>query len=90
MALPTTIAQDLKSAYRLCDVTPLEGEDLCYYLDLSLIRKNEVMRNISTILEVQQSGEFASLLFMGHRGCGKSTELHYLQSSWENPIGLFI
>jgi energy-coupling factor transporter ATP-binding protein EcfA2 len=83
MALPVTIAQDLKSAYRLCDVTPLEGEDLRYYVDLSLIRKNEVMRNISTLLDVQQSGEFASLLFTGHRGCGKSTELHYLQSSWE-------
>jgi hypothetical protein len=28
MALPSERANDLRSAYRICEVTPLEGEDL--------------------------------------------------------------
>jgi hypothetical protein len=83
MALPTERATDLRSAYRICEVTPLEGEDLRYYVQLAPIRKSEAMNNISTILDIQDAGEFTSLLFTGHRGCGKSTELHYLQHNWE-------
>jgi hypothetical protein len=71
MALPSERATDLRSAYRICEVTPLEGEDLRYYVQLAAIRKSESMNNISTMLEVQEAGEFSSLLFTGHRGCGK-------------------
>jgi energy-coupling factor transporter ATP-binding protein EcfA2 len=83
MTLPSERAVDLRSAYRICEVTPLEGEDLRYYVQLASVRKSESMNNISTMLEVQEAGEFSSLLFTGHRGCGKSTELHHLQSHWE-------
>jgi energy-coupling factor transporter ATP-binding protein EcfA2 len=83
MALPSERAVDLRSAYRICEVTPLEGDDLRYYVQLAAIRKSESMNNISTMLDVQDAGEFSSLLFTGHRGCGKSTELHHLQSNWE-------
>ena len=63
MALPSERAVDLRPAYRICEVTPLEGEDLRYYVQLAAIRKSESMNNISTMLEVQESGEFSSLLY---------------------------
>ena len=83
-SLPSQPATDLRTAYRVCDVKPLEGDDLDhYYADLKDARKSEAMQNISTRLDLQESGEFSTILFTGHRGCGKSTELRLLERTWK-------
>ena len=83
-SLPSQPATDLRTAYRVCDVKPLEGDDLDrYYADLKEARKSEAMQNISTRLDLQEAGEFSTILFTGHRGCGKSTELRSLERTWK-------
>jgi Cdc6-like AAA superfamily ATPase len=77
-------ASTLKTAYRICNVEPLEGENLQrYYVSLSAVRKTEAIENVNTLLEFQEPGEFCTILFTGHRGCGKSTELKRIQNRWE-------
>jgi ABC-type nitrate/sulfonate/bicarbonate transport system ATPase subunit len=76
-------ATNLKDAYRICNVEPLQGETLKYYVDLSDVRKTEAIENVSTNLDFLEPGECTTILFTGHRGCGKSTELKRIQSTWE-------
>lgn len=84
-SLPPNRAKTLKEAYRACDVKPLVGDDIArYYVDLSAVRKTEAIEIVSTKLTYQNPGEFDTILFTGHRGCGKSTELKRIQSRWEN------
>jgi predicted AAA+ superfamily ATPase len=40
---------------------------------------------VGTQLNFLQAGQFRSVLFTGHRGCGKSTELQRLKKDWEKP-----
>jgi energy-coupling factor transporter ATP-binding protein EcfA2 len=76
-------AKTLKEAYRLCEVGPLSGEGLeRYYMDLAPVRKTEAIESVNTILDFQEPGEFCTILFTGHRGCGKSTELQRIQDQW--------
>jgi hypothetical protein len=84
---PEGRAQTLKAAFRLCDVGPLASdEDINrYYVDLSAVRSSVAIRSISTQLEFLAAGQFCSLLFTGHRGCGKSTELQRLKKEWDGP-----
>jgi energy-coupling factor transporter ATP-binding protein EcfA2 len=77
-------AKTLKEAFRVCDVNPLSGEGLNrYYVDLAPIRKTEAIEGVNTILDFQEPGEFCTVLFTGHRGCGKSTELQRIRRQWE-------
>ena len=77
-------ANTLKSAFRICNVEPLKGEDIDrYYIDLSEVRNTEAIEGINTILDFQEPGEHKTILFTGHRGCGKSTELKRIQKQWE-------
>ncbi len=77
-------ATTLKTAFRLCSVEPLSGEDLeRYYVDLSPVRKTEAIEGVNTVLDFQEAGSFDTVLFTGHRGCGKSTELKRIQNRWE-------
>jgi hypothetical protein len=84
---PEGRAQTLKAAFRLCDVGPLASdEDINrYYVDLSAVRSSVAIRSIGTQLEFLAAGQFCSLLFTGHRGCGKSTELQRLKKEWDGP-----
>ncbi|MFN6525907.1 P-loop NTPase fold protein [Nostoc sp. ChiSLP03a] len=78
-------ANTLKAAFLACNVEPLEPAEMeRYYVDLSLVRKTSAIDNVSTILDFQEAGDFTTILFTGHRGCGKSTELKKIQSLWEN------
>jgi energy-coupling factor transporter ATP-binding protein EcfA2 len=78
-------ATDLPSAYRASDVKPLEGDDLDrYYMQLGDARKSEAMINMSVTLNLQEVGQYNTILFTGHRGCGKSTELRLLEKNWRN------
>jgi hypothetical protein len=84
-SLPANRAKTLKEAYRACDVKPLTGDDIeRYYVDLSALRNTVAIEGVSTELDLQAPGEFNTILFTGHRGCGKSTELKRIQSKWEN------
>ncbi|WP_242053484.1 hypothetical protein [Nostoc parmelioides] len=77
-------ANTLKSAFQACSVEPLEGEDIeKYYVDLSAVRKTSAVDNVSTILDFQEPADFSTILFTGHRGCGKSTELKRIQKLWQ-------
>ncbi len=84
MSLPTNRATDLATAYKISDVQPLAGEDLDrYYVDLGAARKNDAIININSTLELQEAEQHSTMLFTGHRGCGKSTELRLLQRKWQ-------
>ena len=81
---PINRATTLKTAFRVCNVEPLEGDDLDrYYVDLSEVRKTEAIAGVSNILDFQEPEQFTTILFTGHRGCGKSTELKLIQKHWE-------
>ena len=78
------LADNLKDAYRVCDVVPLQDELLeRYYVDLSETRKTDALDEINLVLEDQKASEFSTILFTGHRGCGKSTELRQIQHQWD-------
>ncbi|MBW4514436.1 MAG: ATP-binding protein [Timaviella obliquedivisa GSE-PSE-MK23-08B] len=86
-AFPTNRATTLKAAYRICTPEPLDGEGLdLYYVDLAEVRRSEAIAGVSTILDFQDAGEHNTILFTGHRGCGKSTELKRLQRQWEKTF----
>ncbi len=77
-------AKTLRDAFRLCDVDPLLGTGLeRYYVDLSPVRKTEAIEGVNTVLDFQEAGDFRTILFTGHRGCGKSTELQRIRLQWE-------
>ena len=80
-------ATTLKEAFRICDVAPLAGEDLKrYYVPLDELRKSEAVEFVSAQLEFQDQGQFQCILFTGHRGSGKSTELKRLQQQWHQEF----
>jgi ABC-type proline/glycine betaine transport system ATPase subunit len=76
-------ATTLKTAFQVCNLEELSGENLRYYVDLAEVRKTEAIEGVNTILDFQEPGQFETVLFTGHRGCGKSTELKRIQSRWE-------
>jgi energy-coupling factor transporter ATP-binding protein EcfA2 len=81
---PINRATTLKTAYQLCNVEPLEGEDLDrYYVNLSGVRKTTAIASVNTRLDFQEAEKYTTILFTGHRGCGKSTELKRIQKEWE-------
>jgi predicted AAA+ superfamily ATPase len=60
------------------------GEDFQrYYVDLSDVRNSDTVNAVSTELRLKEPGEFSTVLFTGHRGCGKSTELRRIQTQLE-------
>ena len=77
-------AATLRDAYRICTPEPLIGADINrYYLDLSLVRNTETIKEIATQLDFLPPEEHCTILFTGHRGCGKSTELRKIQQEVE-------
>ncbi len=78
------LANTLKTAFQVCNVEPLEPQEMDrYYVDLSAARKTSAIDSVSTILEFQEPADDCTILFTGHRGCGKSTELKRIQKRWE-------
>ena len=78
-------ASNLRDAYRICTPEPLVGEDIDrYYVDLSAVRSTRTIQNITANLRLLDPGEYSTLLFTGHRGCGKSTELRRIQKRLES------
>lgn len=53
-----------------------------YYVDLTKVRTAKAIAGVNARLMTLEAGEYATLLFTGHRGCGKSTELRRIQDQW--------
>ncbi len=84
-SLPSDRATTLKDAFHACDLLPISGEDIQrYYVDLSEVRRTEAIDGVNRELEFFKPGKFSTILFTGHRGCGKSTELRRVQKRWES------
>ncbi len=82
MPLPSKKATNLKEAYRICDVTPLTEEDQKYYVPLEA--RNDVISRLNSVLDFVESRESKTILFTGHIGSGKSSELIRVGKSWED------
>lgn len=78
-------AVTLGDAYNISNVLPLEGESLRkYYYDLSEVRKTEAIDGVNFILSSAEPGNTQTILFTGHRGGGKTTELRRLEKKLQN------
>lgn len=74
------LATNLTDAYEICDVEPLQGKGLeRFYLPLLEARNSEAITQVGQILQQQKPESFSTILFTGHRGCGKSTELRRIE-----------
>ena len=74
------LAANLTDAYEICDVEPLQGKSLeRFYLPLLEARNSEAITQVGQILQQQKTESFCTILFTGHRGCGKSTELRRIE-----------
>jgi hypothetical protein len=74
-------AVTLGEAYNVCDVRPLEGDDFKkYYYDLSQVRKSQAINGVKLSLQLSQAQQTQTILFTGHRGGGKTTELRRLET----------
>jgi energy-coupling factor transporter ATP-binding protein EcfA2 len=84
MAAADDRATTLKQAFQKCNLGALTGADLDRYrADLSAVRNEAALDSVSKKLEFLEPGEPAAILFTGHRGCGKSTELRRLEQRWQ-------
>lgn len=81
--IPADKAKTLKAAFQACDVGALQGEAQKYYVDLSAVRSPVSINSLKTRLDFLDPGQFEAVLFTGHRGCGKSTELLRLKAHLE-------
>ncbi len=74
-------AVTLAKAYNICSLRPLEGEDFKkYYYDLSQVRNTGAINNVKFTLDAAEDRETQTILFTGHRGGGKTTELRRLET----------
>lgn len=84
-SLPANRTTTLEETFHACDVVPLSGDDIDrYYVDLSPVRRTEAIAGVNFQLKFFKPGKFSTILFTGHRGCGKSTELKRVQKQWES------
>ncbi|NER78396.1 MAG: ATP-binding protein [Leptolyngbya sp. SIO1D8] len=79
--MTTPKARTLKEAFRACDVKPLQAPDMDYYVPFQA--RQDAIIGVHSMLEVLEPGEFASILFTGHVGCGKTSELNRIADHWQ-------
>lgn len=81
----TEVATTLDEAYRVCNPdSPLRADDE-RYVDLSGIRGTKrIADTVTRRVRRSAAGEALQLLFTGHRGSGKSTELFRLKATLED------
>ncbi|WP_017297938.1 P-loop NTPase fold protein [Nodosilinea nodulosa] len=75
-------ARTLKEAYRVCDVKPLKASELDYYVPFA--SRQDAIVGVHSVLMVQEPGEHSTILFTGHVGCGKSSELNRIANHWQD------
>jgi len=75
-------ASNIREAWRACELGPLSGDKLAWWVDLSNARGAKPLSRLEAIFDLG-AGEFPlHVAFTGHRGCGKSTELLRLTKKW--------
>lgn len=87
--MPGSKANTLKKALNSLD---LDSEEPNFFEDYYVKRKNSYIVNSMKALIVSKKNQTSGvkILFSGHRGSGKSTELHYLQHELEKEGFLVI
>ncbi|NJM74520.1 MAG: AAA family ATPase [Acaryochloridaceae cyanobacterium RU_4_10] len=83
--IPADKATTLAEASQACDVQELEGEYLDRYY-VSLAGRKDAIAEVNTTLANQAPEKFPKLLFAGHVGCGKSSELAKIAKRWQNDF----
>jgi len=76
------MSYDLKRIYQVFDPAPLTEEETDLYVDLDKVRGSSGLVN-KLAQTIRLSGKPTCQLLAGHRGSGKSTELHRLQVKLE-------
>ena len=87
-----SVSEALDQAYRALnpDQPLLEGEDDAYYVDFSSVRGGQDGDLVEVITRrIRRASAPEKQIVTGHRGCGKSTELHRLQRHLEKR-GYFV
>ncbi|MEM6427243.1 MAG: P-loop NTPase fold protein, partial [Cyanobacteria bacterium P01_D01_bin.128] len=75
MATPDNkLATTLRDTYRVCDLKPLTLDNIERYYVPFAARQNAIS-DVNGRLVVLEPGESSTILFTGHIGCGKSSEL---------------
>jgi hypothetical protein len=77
MELPVK-AKDLEGIRRVCRPAPLAGKELESFFVETDMARDPHQQTRKRLIETLNSREDARILFYGHRGCGKSTELNKL------------
>ena len=73
-------AKTLEDIRRVCRPMPLKGEELDVFFVETDEARDPYQNTRVRIAETLDSQEDARILFYGHRGCGKSTEINKLLS----------
>ena len=71
-------AKDLEGIRRVCRPAPLAGKELESFFVETDMARDPHQETRKRLIEALNSREDARILFYGHRGCGKSTELNKL------------
>jgi hypothetical protein len=80
-------ATTIKQTFRVCNIGALTGAEIDkYYVDLDSVRSTQAINGVSNQLNFLEPGEPAAILFTGHRGCGKSTELQRIKRNLEQRL----
>ncbi len=69
-------ADVLKQIKRVCTPKPLEGDNLKKFFVETDASRDPHQKTRERMSDALQEGQYVRLLFCGHRGCGKSTELN--------------
>jgi hypothetical protein len=73
-------AQTLREVFQVCDPAQPLPSGNPFFVELSVARSSRATENLRERIESSiGAGQFASIVFSGHRGSGKSTELHQLE-----------
>ncbi|MFA6008983.1 MAG: hypothetical protein WC799_03290 [Desulfobacteraceae bacterium] len=88
----------VKDKFLARQVTELDFEiapenEAALYVDLDSVRPADCFKDIKFVLNIdEENGQlvrltdsYAKIIFSGHRGCGKSTELHRFQKDVNHP-----
>lgn len=82
MTMAAPKARTLKEAYRFCDVKPLTPDQQDYYVPFAA--RQDAIGQVNSLLTLQEPGEYTSILFTGHVGCGKTSELNRIAEAWKD------
>lgn len=77
-------ARNLKEAYRYCDVKPLTVDQMDYYVPFEA--RQDAILGVHSLLTVLEPGENTCILFTGHVGCGKTSELNRIADHWQREF----